>query len=149
MNLKNLSIGCDHGGFEMKQALKKLLTENGFAVSDRGCFSTESVDYPDYAKAVCDDVNSGAAQFGVLVCTSGIGMSIAANKVRGIRAALCLSTDAGKFSRLHNNANVCCLGAKYLDAAAAFEIVRTFAETQFEGGRHERRVAKFMEFENL
>ncbi len=149
MNSKKLSIGCDHGGFDLKQSLVKRLQDAGFEVSDKGCFDKNSVDYPDLAKSVCDDVNAQSVDFGVLVCTSGIGMSIAANKVCGIRAALCLSLDAGKFSRLHNNANVCCLGAKYLDENTAFEIVKTFAETQFEGGRHERRVDKFMGFEKL
>lgn len=147
MKLKKISIGSDHGGFDLKQSLIKRLQEYGFEVDDKGCFDKASVDYPDFAKAVCDDVVSQSVEFGVLVCTSGIGMSIAANKIAGIRAALCLSLDAGKFSRLHNNANVCCLGAKYLDEATAIEIVKTFAETEFEGGRHERRVAKFMDFE--
>lgn len=148
MNLKKLSIGADHGGFNLKQALVEALRAEGFEVADKGCYSTDSVDYPDYAKAVCDDVVSKTSEFGVLVCTSGIGMSMAANKVEGIRAALCLNLDAGEFSRRHNNANVCCLGAKYLDLQTALEIVKTFAKTDFEGGRHERRVAKFMDFEN-
>lgn len=147
MNLKKLSIAADHGGFELKEELVKALRGAGYEVADKGCFGRESVDYPDFAKLVCDDVNGGGAELGVLVCTSGIGMSIAANKISGIRAALCLSVDAGKFSRLHNNANVCCLGAKYLDAQTALEIVETFAQTEFEGGRHSRRVDKFMSFE--
>ena len=116
---------------------------------DRGPETSESVDYPDFAKLVCDDVNSGRASLGVLICTSGIGMSIAANKIRGIRAALCLSEDAAKFSRLHNNANVVCLGAKYLTPTLAESIVKIFSSTEFEGGRHERRVCKMMDFENL
>ena len=149
MNSKKISIGCDHGGFDLKQYLVSALKAEGFDVSDKGCFDKSSVDYPDYAKKVCLDVKADASTVGVLVCTSGIGMSIAANKIRGIRAALCLSTDAGKFSRLHNNANVCCLGAKYLDCPTALEIVKTFAATEFEGGRHARRVEKCMEFENL
>ena len=147
MKSKKLSIGSDHGGFDLKQSLIKRLQECVFEVEDKGCFNKDSVDYPDLAKAVCNDVLENTSDFGVLVCTSGIGMSIAANKIGGIRAALCLSLDAGKFSRLHNNANVCCLGAKYLDDNTATEIVKVFAETDFEGGRHERRVAKFMDFE--
>ena len=148
MNLKKLSIGADHGGFELKQSLVEALLKEGFDVADKGCYSPESVDYPDFAKAVCDDVVAKNVDFGVLICTSGIGMSIAANKVAGVRAALCLNLDAGEFSRRHNNANVCCLGAKYLDLPTALAIVRTFANTDFEGGRHERRVSKFMDFEN-
>ncbi len=148
MNSKKLSIGSDHGGLELKNSLVKSLEAAGFEVSDRGCFTKDSVDYPDYAKTVCADVVSGAADFGVLICTTGIGMSIAANKIRGIRAALCLYLDSAEFSRRHNNANVCCLGAKYLTEASALEIVEKFAATDFDGGRHERRVAKFAEFEN-
>ena len=146
---KILSIGADHGGFALKNAIKEALIADGYDIIDRGTNGTESVDYPDFALDVCKDVNDTRADLGVLVCTSGIGMSIAANKVHGIRAALCLSEDAGKFSRLHNNANVCCLGAKYLTPDLAAEIVKTFASTDFEGGRHERRVCKFMDFENL
>ncbi|MBO5254365.1 MAG: ribose 5-phosphate isomerase B [Opitutales bacterium] len=148
MSSKKFSIGSDHGGFELKQALISSLEKEGYEVIDCGCFDTSSVDYPDFAKLVCNDVNAKNVDFGVLVCTSGIGMSIAANKVNGIRAALCLNLDAGKFSRLHNNANVCCLGAKYLDVPTAVEIVKTFSNTEFEGGRHCRRVDKFMDFEN-
>ena len=149
MNSKKiLSIGADHGGFDLKQALVKSLSTAGYEMLDKGPADKTSVDYPDYAKIVCDDVNSGRADLGILVCTTGIGMSIAANKIHGIRAALCLSEDAGKFSRLHNNANVVCLGAKYLTEELADSIVRTFASTEFEGGRHERRVGKFMDFEN-
>lgn len=150
MNSKKiLSIGADHGGFALKEALKKRLSAKGFQLIDEGCFSTESVDYPDLAKKVCDDVLSKKVELGVLVCTSGIGMSIAANKIDGIRAALCLCEDAGEFARLHNNANVCCLGAKYLSEELAEKIVETFVSTDFEGGRHQRRVQKFMDFENL
>ncbi len=148
MNSKKLSIGSDHGGFGLKEKLVKSLSEAGFSVTDKGTHSAESVDYPDYAKAVCCDVLDSAADFGVLICTSGIGMSIAANKIRGIRAALCMNEDAAKFSRLHNNANVVCLGAKYLDEKLAERIVEIFASTDFEGGRHDRRVKKFMDFEN-
>ncbi len=147
MSSKKFSIGSDHGGFELKQAIISSLEKEGYEIVDKGCFDTSSVDYPDYAKSVCDDVNSKKVDFGVLVCTSGIGMSIAANKVKGIRGALCLSIDAGMFSRLHNNANVCCLGAKYLDVATAVDIVKMFSNTEFEGGRHCRRVDKFMDFE--
>lgn len=149
MSSKTLSIGSDHGGFALKSALIKSASLADIKFVDRGPESTDSVDYPDFAKKVCQDVNDGAADFGVLICTSGIGMSIAANKIHGIRAALCLCEDAAKFSRLHNNANVVCLGAKYLAPELAEKIVKIFAETDFEGGRHERRVCKMMDFENL
>ncbi len=149
MNSKKiLSIASDHGGFELKSQLIKALSEK-FDFIDQGPADTTSVDYPDYALKVCNDVNQKKCDIGVLICTSGIGMSIAANKVRGIRAALCLSEDAGKFSRLHNNANVICMGAKYLSPDQAAKILETFASTDFEAGRHERRVDKFMAFENL
>ena len=149
MNSKKiLSIGSDHGGFALKCALAKSLSAAGYEVADRGPADSSSVDYPDFAKLVCGDVNSGKADLGVLICTSGIGMSIAANKIRGIRAALCLSEDAAKFSRLHNNANVLCMGSKYLTPTLAESIASIFASTEFEGGRHERRVCKFMDFEN-
>ena len=146
---KTVSIAADHGGVELKGALVGLLKERGFSVDDKGSFTKDSVDYPDYAKLVCDDVTKGKSSFGILVCTSGIGMSIAANKIAGIRAALCHNADCAKFSRLHNNANVICMGAKYVPPALAAEMVRIFAETQFEGGRHERRVCKFTAFERL
>ncbi len=148
MNSKKiLSIASDHGGFDLKCELIKTLSPK-FEFIDEGPSDKSSVDYPDYAAKVCRDVNEKKCDLGVLICTSGIGMSIAANKVRGIRAALCLSEDAGKFSRLHNNANVICFGAKYLEPSDAAKILEIFASTEFEGGRHERRVNKFMSFEN-
>ena len=144
---KIVSIGCDHGGFQLKEALKKALAERGFVCIDEGCFSEDSVDYPDLAKKVCSDVISQKSAFGVLICKTGIGMSIAANKIKGIRAALCLYEDSAKFSRLRNNANVVCLGAKYLNESLAASIVEIFSETEFEGGRHGRRVDKISELE--
>ena len=143
---RKISIGCDHGATTLKDALVKSLG-NDFEITDEGTFGTESVDYPDFAKKVCDSVKDGKADFGILLCTTGIGMSIAANKVRGIRAALCHNEDCAKFSRLHNNANVICMGAKYVPAELAEKMVKIFAETEFEGGRHQRRVGKFMDFE--
>lgn len=143
---QKFSIGCDHGAIDLKNALVAALSGD-FEITDEGTFDKSSVDYPDFAAKVCADVKSGNAGFGVLLCTTGIGMSIAANKVRGIRAALCHNEDCAKFSRLHNNANVICMGAKYVPAELAERLVRIFAETQFEGGRHERRVGKFMDFE--
>ena len=143
---KILSIASDHGGFALKSAILKDLSGEYCEFIDRGPETSESVDYPDFAKLVCDDVNSGRASLGVLICTSGIGMSIAANKIRGIRAALCLSEDAAKFSRLHNNANVLALGALVTGPGLALEIVDIFLDTPFsEEERHSRRVSQLEE----
>lgn len=146
---KKISIACDHGGLELKDGLVRELSKQGFEVNDKGVFNHDSVDYPDYAQAVCKDVSSKASDFGILVCTTGVGMSIAANKMKGIRAALVLNEDSAKFSRLHNNANVICFGQKYVSVEDGVKYVNLFANTEFEGGRHERRVSKFMNFENL
>jgi len=145
---KTVSIGADHGGFKLKSAVAKWLSENNYDVRDKGCFDETSVDYPDIAHLVSLEVASGAADFGVLICTSGIGMSIAANKQNGVRAALCHNEDSAKFSRLHNNANIICLGAKYTPPELAVKMVQTFAETDFEGGRHQRRVDKMCALES-
>ena len=144
---QRFSIGCDHGAIDLKNALVEKLKDE-FEISDKGTFDNTSVDYPDFAKAVCADVVEKKADFGVLLCTTGIGMSMSANKVKTIRAALCHNEDCAKFTRLHNNANVVCMGAKYVPADLAEKIVKIFAETQFEGGRHERRVNKINDIEN-
>ena len=143
---QKFSIGCDHGAIALKNAILSAL-DGKFDIEDKGTYGTESVDYPDYAEKVCEDVVSAKSDFGVLLCTTGIGMSISANKIKGIRAALCHNEDGAKFSRLHNNANVICMGAKYVQPELAAKMVEIFAETQFEGGRHERRVGNFMSFE--
>lgn len=135
-----LSIGSDHGGFLLKEDVKNYLTNKGYDVIDEGCYSADRVDYPTYASKVSDDVYEKKADFGILICTSGIGMSICANKHKGIRAALVMNEDAAKFSRLHNNANVICMGAKYLNKDEACHFIEVFLETEFEGGRHEKRV---------
>ncbi len=137
-----IALAADHGGFQLKNSIVKYLQDAGFDVVDFGTNTCDSVDYPDYAKLVGNAVNSGECDFGVLVCTTGIGISISANKVSGIRAALCHNVDGAKFSRLHNNANVVCMGAKYVGKKLANEMVKTFLETSFEGGRHARRVNK-------
>ncbi len=137
------SIGCDHGGFQLKETLKRHLQSRGVVFEDLGTHSTESTDYPDYAKAVAEAVVSGKAQCGLLVCTSGIGMSIAANKVPGARAALVVNAEMASLAREHNNANILCLGAKQTSPQQAIEIVDAFLGGSFAGGRHERRVAKF------
>ncbi len=138
-----LSIGCDHGGFQLKETLKRHLQSRSVVFEDLGTHSAESTDYPDYAKAVAEAVVSGKAQCGLLVCTSGIGMSIAANKVPGARAALVFNAEMASLAREHNDANILCLGAKQTSPQQAIEIVDAFLGGSFAGGRHERRVAKF------
>ena len=135
-----ISIGSDHGGFLLKEDVKNYLLSKGYDVLDEGCYSTDRVDYPVYASKVCKSMQDNKADVGVLICTSGIGMSICANKHKGVRAALVMNEDASKFSRLHNNANVICMGAKYLSKEEACHFVDVFLSTPFEGGRHEGRV---------
>jgi len=135
--------GSDHAGFEYKQAIVEHLTEGGYDVVDVGTHSTDSVDYPDYAVKVARAVRDGDARFGVLVCGSGIGMAIAANKVHGVRAANVDNVEFARLARLHNDANVVSVpGRSFVDLATAMAIVDTFLTTEFEGGRHEGRVAK-------
>ena len=142
-------IGSDHAGLELKAALVKRLSEKGHDVHDLGPATTESCDYPVYAKGVCGKVLADAgnatpgdepASFGILVCGTGIGMSMAANHIPGIRAALCTTELHARFTRLHNNANVLCLGARVTGVELALAIVDTFLSTEFEGGRHQRRI---------
>jgi ribose 5-phosphate isomerase B len=137
-----ISIGSDHAGYAYKEAIKTMLTEQGHAVLDVGTTSEDSVDYPDYGKAAADLVRTGQATFGVLVCGSGIGISIAANKLPGIRAANCTSTTMAKLARQHNDANMVAVGQRLVTVDEARSIVTTFLETPFEGGRHQRRVEK-------
>ena len=140
--LATVAIGADHGGYELKQVLKQYLEERGVSVADFGTDSTESTDYPDYARAVAQSVASRKSEFGVLVCTTGVGMSIAANKVPGARAALVGDQETATLARRHNNANVLCLAGKTTAPENARKIVDAFLHTPFEGGRHERRVNK-------
>ena len=142
-----VSIGADHAGFELKEKIRKLLTDQGIEVADEGTHSAESVDYPDYARKVAEAVASNNTQRGILVCGSGIGMAMAANKVHGIRAAHVTSEQEARLSREHNDANVLTLGGRVLDEATALRIVQTFLNTQFEGGRHQRRVDKIAALE--
>ncbi len=142
-----VSLGADHAGFELKEKIRKLLSEQGIEVADEGTHSTESVDYPDYARKVAERVASNGVQRGILVCGSGIGMAMAANKVHGIRAAHVTSEHEARMSREHNDANVLTLGARFLDDDTASRIVQTFLSTQFEGGRHQRRVEKITALE--
>ncbi len=137
-----IAIGSDHAGFELKSHLKELLSGKGLDVQDLGCPDESSVDYPDYAEKVCTAVLTGKCQRGILVCGSGVGMSIAANRFKGIRAVLATSNYLAEYSRRHNDSNVLCLPGRLLEKAAAEEIVRIWLDTAFEGGRHERRVKK-------
>lgn len=142
-----VSIGSDHAGFQMKEMLVAHLTEMSHDVTDVGTHSTEPVDYPDLAALVGKAVASGAAERGVLVCGSGIGVAIAANKINGIRAANVYDAEMAKMSRLHNDANVVTMGGRYLPEQTARDIVDTFLATEFEGGRHQRRIDKITALE--
>ena len=137
-----IALGCDHRGLELKRAIMALLDELKYDYHDFGAFSTDSVDYPDIAKQVAEAVAAGDFDQGILICSSGIGMSIAANKVKGIRAALCCGTFGADMARRHNDANVLCLGQNTLDINTALDIVRVYLTTSFEGGRHLRRLEK-------
>ncbi|WP_309399291.1 ribose 5-phosphate isomerase B [Cerasicoccus maritimus] len=144
-----ISIGSDHGGYDLKTALVATLQEDGHEVIDRGANGHDSVDYPDFGEAVAKDVTSRAADYGVLICTTGIGISISANKVHGIRAAVCHNEDAAEFCRLHNNANIICFGQKYDTPYMASKMTRIFLATEFSGGeRHERRLNKITAIED-
>lgn len=142
-----IAIAADHAGFALKQALRDLLAADGHEVNDFGTQSTESTDYPDYASLVAHEVADGRADRGVLVCSTGIGMSIAANKVEGVRAALVTNAAAARLTRQHNDANIIALGANFIDVEAAAPMLDAFLNTDFEGGRHARRVAKIMQLE--
>lgn len=137
-----IALGADHAGVTLKDDLARLLTARGVAFTDFGTHGSESVDYPDFAVAVAHAVASGAYDRGLLVCGSGIGMAIAANKVPGIRAAAVTEVESARLGRSHNDANILALGARLTPLALAREIVTTFLDTPFEGGRHQRRVDK-------
>jgi ribose 5-phosphate isomerase B len=137
-----IALGCDHRGLKLKQAIIDLLTELGHDYEDFGCYSSDPVDYPDIAKQVAEAVASGKFEQGILICSSGIGMSIAANKVKGIRAALCCNAVVAERARWHNDANVLCLGEDTLERTSALDIVKVYLTTAFEGGRHLRRLEK-------
>ena len=147
MGSVRLSIGSDHGGYEQKTQLDAWLKEQGYEVEDRGCHGTESVDYPDYALPVAEDAAAGRADFGILVCGTGIGMAIAANKVRGVRAANITSPDFARLTRQHNNANVLTLSGRFVSLEDNKAIVEAFLSTPFEGGRHCTRVDKIAAIE--
>ncbi|MEA2085035.1 MAG: ribose 5-phosphate isomerase B [Thermodesulfobacteriota bacterium] len=138
-----IAVGCDHGGFDLKRLIVPLLKESGHEINDQGCNSNESVDYPDFARLVCILVEKGACDCGILICGTGIGMSMAANRSSAIRAALCHESFTAKMSREHNDANVLCLGARVIGPGLAIEIVRTWLAAEFVGGRHLKRISMF------
>lgn len=143
-----IAIGSDHGGYLLKEEIKKHLKEKGYEFKDFGTDSTASCDYPVYAEKVCRAVQSGECEKGILVCGTGIGMSMCANKCKGIRAAVCGDHFSAEFTRKHNNANVLCLGARVIGAGVAMQLVDIFLTTEYEGGRHEKRVEMMMQLEN-
>ena len=138
-----ISIGSDHAGYILKDFIVDYLKQNKHTITDFGCNSAESVDYPDYAHKVCVDFIHKKSNYGILICGTGIGMSMAANKVAGVRAALCKDVYSAEMTRKHNNANILCLGARNTDPNIITAIVDAFLNTDFEGGRHETRVKKF------
>jgi ribose 5-phosphate isomerase B len=143
-----ISIGADHRGYQLKQQLVPWLKSQGYDVTDEGPASTDSVDYPDYALKVANKVSSGQADRGILVCATGVGMCITANKVHGVRATTCGDDNVARLSRQHNDVNVICLSGDKLDEPGAQHVVETWLETEFEGGRHARRVEKIAEIEH-
>ncbi|MFO7155139.1 MAG: ribose 5-phosphate isomerase B [Pseudomonadota bacterium] len=141
-------IGSDHAGFELKEAVTAFLRERGVEVEDVGTHGNASVDYPDFASTVARKVGSGEADFGVLVCGTGLGMAIVANKYRGVRAVPCTTEFAARAARAHNDANVLCLGERLVGVGLGLAIAQAFFDTAFEGGRHERRVQKIADVED-
>lgn len=138
-----IAIGSDHGGFHLKEMIRELVTDLGYKVQDVGCYSISSVDYPDYARMVCEQVDSGASERGILICGTGIGMSMAANRFEHVRAALCHDHYTARMSREHNNANVLCLGERVTGVGVAEDIIRIWLATDFSGGRHLGRIEQF------
>ncbi len=138
--MTKIAVGSDHGGFKLKNTIIKHLETQGYEVKDYGTYTTDSCDYPVYAKAVAKSVANGENEKGIIVCGSGIGVSIAANKVKGVRAALCHESHSAMLSRLHNNANVLCLGERITGESLALDIVDVWLKSEYEGGRHQKRV---------
>lgn len=143
-----IALGSDHGGFALKQEVKAFLDSRSIPYQDFGTYTEESCDYPRYAEAACRAVVSGQCEKAILCCGTGIGISIAANKIKGIRAALCSDYFSAKYTRLHNDANVLCMGGRTIGPGLALELVDVFLHTEFEGGRHQRRIDQIAELEN-
>ena len=142
-----IAIGSDHGGYTLKEEVKEYLGNNEYTYKDFGCNSLESCDYPDFGFSVAEAVNRGEFDRGILICKSGIGMSIVANKVKGIRAALCHTPEMAEKSRRHNDANILVLGAEFTDVLTARLIINTWINTKFESGRHQDRINKITKYE--
>ncbi len=138
----SIAIASDHAGFALKQELIAAVKEWGFAIEDLGCHSEASVDYPDFAHVLAESIAGGKHARGILVCGTGIGMSISANRHRGVRAAVCSDTFSARMTRMHNDANVICVGSRVVGAGLARDIVELFLKTDFEGGRHQKRIDK-------
>ncbi|MBC2577966.1 ribose 5-phosphate isomerase B [Peptostreptococcus russellii] len=143
-----IALGCDHGGLNLKNAIKKHLEENNYEVEDFGTYSTDSVDYPDYAKKAAVAVANGEADCGILVCGTGIGIGISANKVKGIRCATVGDTFSARMTKAHNDANMIALGERVTGIGLGLDIVDAYLNSEFEGGRHQRRIDKMMEIES-
>ena len=139
---KKIAIGCDHAGFELKNTVADSLKEKGFTIIDKGTYSKESVDYPDFAHQVADSVSDGEANWGILICGSANGVAITANKHQKIRAAICWKSEIASLARQHNNANIICIPARFVREGLAEEMIERFMHTDFEGGRHKTRVDK-------
>ena len=142
-----IAVGCDHGGLEHKNAIAEHLKSEGFEVEDFGIYENKSVDYPEIALKVANSIKNGENELGILVCGTGLGMSLAANKVNGIRAAACSEHFSAKYTRLHNNSNILCLGGRVIGIGTALELCDIFVNTGFKGGRHQRRVDMITEIE--
>ncbi len=147
MEEKIITVGCDHAGYGLKLKVIEHLQEIGYKVLDVGTNSPDSCDYPDLASAVCKNIQNGVTKLGILICGTGIGMSMAANKHRGIRAAACSDCFSARLTRLHNDANVLCFGERVVGMGLAFDLVDSFVNTEFEGGKHQRRVDMIMAIE--
>lgn len=142
-----IALGADHGGFHLKEQIREFLDSKEIAYKDYGTFDTQSVDYPDIATKVCQEIVLGKHEKALLFCGTGIGICIAANKIKGIRAACCSDYFSAKYTRLHNDANVLCLGGRVVGPGLAEELVNVFLNTEYEGGRHAKRVEKIMDIE--
>jgi ribose 5-phosphate isomerase B len=143
-----IAIGCDHGCLAIKNAVINYMKENGIAYHDYGCYTDESVDYPVYAYQVAKSVADGNAELGIICCGTGIGVSMAANKIKGIRAAVCTDEFCAEMTRRHNNASIMCMGGRVIDEEKAVKLASIFLNTPFDGGRHEKRVNMITEIEN-
>ena len=146
--MKKIVMASDHAGFDLKNTLVEQLKNDDYDVEDAGTYSKDSCDYPVFAEKACRYMLDGKAELCILVCGTGIGMSMAANKVKGIRAACCSDTYSAKYTRLHNDANVLCMGARVVGEGLAYEIAKVFLETEFEGGKHLRRINMISDLEN-